>query len=58
VAANSLWGSPRILGELCKIGISVAKSTVEKYMVRSRQSVSKTVDHFSAGGMIGESGCT
>jgi transposase InsO family protein len=33
-AANPLWGSPRILGELRKLGIEVAKSTVERYMVR------------------------
>lgn len=32
--ANPLWGSPRILGELKKLGIDVAKSTIEKYMVR------------------------
>jgi transposase InsO family protein len=41
-AANSLWGSPRILGELSKIGIVVAKSTVEKYMVRRRKAPSPT----------------
>jgi len=28
--ANPTWGSPRIVGELCKLGIDVAKSTVEK----------------------------
>jgi transposase InsO family protein len=33
-SANPLWGAPRILGELSKIGIVVAKSTVEKYMIR------------------------
>jgi putative transposase len=32
--ANPLWGSPRIVGELRKLGIHVAKSTVEKYRVR------------------------
>ncbi|HXQ23045.1 MAG TPA: integrase core domain-containing protein [Candidatus Acidoferrales bacterium] len=32
-AANPTWGSPRILGELRKLGIEVAKSTVEKYRV-------------------------
>jgi hypothetical protein len=36
-SANPLWGAPRILGELGRIGIVVAKSTVEKYMVRSRK---------------------
>jgi len=29
--ANPTWGSPRIVGELRKLGIAVAKSTVEKY---------------------------
>jgi hypothetical protein len=38
-AANPRWGSPRILGELRKLGIAVAKSTVEKYRVRPRRPV-------------------
>jgi putative transposase len=29
--ANPTWGSPRIVGELRKVGIEVTKSTVEKY---------------------------
>ena len=33
--ANPLWGTPRIVGELGKLGINVAKSTVDKYRVRS-----------------------
>jgi transposase InsO family protein len=41
-SANPLWGAPRIVGELRKIGIRVAKSTVEKYMVRPRQPSSPT----------------
>jgi putative transposase len=36
-SANAGWGSPRIVGELAKLGIRVAKSTVEKYMVRPRK---------------------
>ncbi len=40
--ANPHWGSPRIVGELEKIGITVAKSTVEKYMVRKRKPPSLT----------------
>jgi transposase InsO family protein len=32
--ANPTWGSPRIVGELHKLGIDVAKSTVETYRVR------------------------
>jgi putative transposase len=39
-AANPRWGSPRILGELRKLGIGVAKSTVEKYRVRLRRPTS------------------
>jgi transposase InsO family protein len=31
--ANPTWGSPRIVGELAKLGIDVAKSTVERYRV-------------------------
>lgn len=41
-AANPLWGAPHIVGELSKIGIDVAKSTVEKYMVRPRRPPSPT----------------
>ena len=40
--ANISWGSPRIVGELRKLGIEVAKSTVEKYRVRSRKPPSPT----------------
>src|SRR5512132_4125691 len=40
--ANLTWGSPRIVGELWKLGIDVAKSTVEKYRVRLRTSPSLT----------------
>jgi len=32
--SNPTWGSPRIVGELRKLGIHVAKSTVEKYRPR------------------------
>src|SRR5207244_6101219 len=40
--ANPLWGTPRIVGELAKLGIKVAKSTVDKYRVRSRKTPSPT----------------
>jgi putative transposase len=40
--ANPTWGAPRIVGELRKLGIDVAKSTVEKYRVRSRKPPSPT----------------
>jgi putative transposase len=40
--ANPTWGSPRIVGELRKLGIEVAKSTVEKYRTRRKQPSSPT----------------
>src|SRR5476649_147599 len=33
---NSLWGAPRIHGELLKLGFEVAQSSVAKYMVKPR----------------------
>lgn len=41
-SANPLWGAPQIVGEPGKIGIDVAKSTVERYMVRRRKPPSAT----------------
>jgi transposase InsO family protein len=35
--SNPSWGSPRIRSELRKLGIDVAKATVEKYRVRQRK---------------------
>ena len=32
--ANGLWGAPRIHGELLKLGVEVAQSTVAKYMIK------------------------
>jgi putative transposase len=43
---NPIWGSPRIVGELRKLGIHVAKSTVEKYRVRHRKPPSPTWQAF------------
>ena len=40
--ANPTSGSPRIVGELAKLGIQVAKATVEKYRVRPRKPPSPT----------------
>ena len=40
--ANRLWGAPRIHGELLKLGIEVAQSTVAKYMARSGRGSSQT----------------
>src|SRR5216683_186741 len=39
---NPLWGAPRIHGELLKLGIEVAQSTVSKYMVPRRGRPSQT----------------
>ena len=33
---NPLWGAPRIHGELLKLGLEVAQSSVAKYMVNRR----------------------
>jgi transposase InsO family protein len=35
--ANPLWGAPRVHGELLKLGIDVAQTTVAKYMARDRR---------------------
>jgi transposase InsO family protein len=40
--ANSLWGAPRIHGELLKLGIEIAQSTVAKYMARRGRGPSQT----------------
>ena len=40
--ANFLWGAPRIHGELLKLGIEVAPSTVGKYLHRRRNPPSQT----------------
>ncbi len=40
--ANPLWGAPRIHGELLKVGIDVAQSTVAKYMVKGRRPPSQS----------------
>jgi hypothetical protein len=44
--ANPTWGAPRIVGELRKLGINVAKSTVEKYRVRPWKPPSPTWETF------------
>jgi transposase InsO family protein len=33
---NPLWGAPRLHGELLKLGLSIAQSSVAKYMVKRR----------------------
>jgi transposase InsO family protein len=40
--ANPLWGAPRIHGELAKIGIEAAQSTVARYMIKHREPPSPT----------------
>ena len=39
---NPLWGAPRIHGELLKLGVEVAQSTVAKYMARRRPGSGQT----------------
>jgi transposase InsO family protein len=46
--ANPLWGAPRIHGELLKLGIEVAQSTVAKYLRRPRKPPSQTWRTFLA----------
>jgi len=41
-AENPLWGAPRIHGELLKLGIEVAQSTVAKYMTKRRPGSGQT----------------
>lgn len=40
--ANPRWGTPRIIGELEKLGIEVSRATVDKYRVRARRNPSIT----------------
>jgi len=40
--ANFLWGAPRIHGEILKLGLEVAPSTVGKYVRRHRKPPSQT----------------
>ncbi len=52
--ANRLWGAPRIHGELLKLWIEVAQSTVAKYMAKSgrgRSQTWKTFLHNHAAGI-------
>jgi putative transposase len=39
---NSLWGAPRIHGELLKLSIDIGEISVSKYMVRRRRPPSQT----------------
>jgi len=40
--ANPLWGAPRIHGELLKLGIEIAQSTVSKYMPKGERPSGQT----------------
>ncbi|HEY6270570.1 MAG TPA: helix-turn-helix domain-containing protein, partial [Terriglobales bacterium] len=42
VAANPLWGAPRIHGELLKLGIDVSEGTVSRLLPRKRRPPSQT----------------
>jgi hypothetical protein len=42
--AKPLWGAPRIHGELLKLGIAVAQSTVARYLPRHRKPPSQSLD--------------
>jgi hypothetical protein len=46
--ANPLWGTPRIHGELLKLGIDVGQTSVTKYMARRRRPPSKAGRRSSA----------
>ena len=46
--ANPTWGTPRIIGELAKLGISVCKSTVDQYRTRRSGTPSPTWKSFLA----------
>ena len=50
-STNPLWGAPRIVGELGKIGIEVTKSTVEKHMVRHRKPYGRLDRAANRGGL-------
>lgn len=39
---NSLWGAPRIHGELLKLGIALSQATVAKYKVQQRKPPSQS----------------
>ena len=43
--ANPLWGAPRVHGELLKLGIEVAQSTVAKYLRRPQKPPLKELGH-------------
>src|SRR4030095_6602346 len=40
--SNPLWGAPRIHGELLKLGVTVSRATIARYMLRPRRRPSQT----------------
>src|SRR4029077_13640290 len=50
---NPLWGAPRIHGELLKLGIGVAQSTVAKYMTKRRPGSGQTWKAFLRNHLAG-----
>jgi putative transposase len=55
-AANSLWGAPRIHGELRKLGFAVSQTTVAKYLRGCRPPPSQTWRTFCVWASGGGSG--
>ena len=51
--ANSLWGAPRIHGELLKLTIKISKATVAKYVLRRQHSPSPTWRSFLRNQALG-----
>jgi hypothetical protein len=43
---NHIWGTPKVHGELLKLGIDVGETNVSKYMVRRRRPPSQTCKTF------------
>ncbi len=54
---NPQWGAPRIHGELAKIGIDVAQSTVAKCMARRKGPPSQSWKTFPKNHADGAASC-
>jgi hypothetical protein len=52
-SANPLWGTPRIVDELGKLGIEVAKSTVDKVPCSTSQAALADMEGVSEGSRHG-----
>ena len=51
--ANPTWGAPRIHGELLKLGIEIAETTVAHYLVRRHPPPSQTFQALTAAPLEG-----